>query len=794
MIMQPYDYQSLVADRLLSGRSVVLQAPTGAGKTHAALSPFLQAWRGEVDSRFPNKCVYVVPMRVLAHQFAEKARAEAYADRNQRLLDIRIQTGDAPEDRRFEAELTFCTVDQFLSSFLTMPYSLPARLANLNAGAMVGAYLVCDEFHLLDPSSTLPTVLYTLKQLSRVAPVLLMTATFSQAMLTELARELHAETVLVSKEEAATIDTRRGKHVPRQRVWRVADGPLTAEAVLAVHNRRSLALCNTVGRARLLFRALRKLAREQAPEVEVLLLHSRFLPEDRRRTEDRLRALFGEGMGMAGSVIAVATQTIEVGLDITCETLHTEVAPAGALIQRAGRCARFPAEQGQVIVYPVEKPLPYRAEQAAELPAALAWLSEHQNHAFDFKAEQDLVNAVATPSDRRALDSLSSGRALRADAIQRVLGGDRQGDDRRLLVRDADSRLVLIHTDPGVLLERPYSAVGFNLPVTTLRGLVKEWTQRDVDLEWRVKRLEEDPDRDENNRTAYGWHELSDASELNKTQVIVVHADLAGYRPDEGFIGEEGGSGFLSTLLSTDAVEGQGGALRLESYEAHIGHVLRAFESIALPELCRPAAALERAAGWPDGAVLRAAWLVCLLHDVGKLDRRWQGWARAYQAAIGRPVTDDFAAGHTDWNAKNPTHQAGEQAVRHQGRGRPHHAAEGALAVGGIIMKALDNELLTRAALAAITRHHAPFATTCGSYRLEERAAGHIALTLPAAGENAKGVDLRDLRAEVSAPPHSFGGLLIRPEQGFGWLAYTLFVRALRRADQEGTRVGALVG
>jgi CRISPR-associated endonuclease/helicase Cas3 len=146
---KPYPYQERVAELLLSGKSVVLQAPTGAGKTMAALWPFLHAWRAETAEHFPSKCIYTVPMRVLADQFVRVAKEiiDSYQRRFRRSLDVTIQTGDQQNDRRFEGDLIFCTIDQFLSSYLTMPYSLPNRLANLNAGAMPGANIVIDEFH-----------------------------------------------------------------------------------------------------------------------------------------------------------------------------------------------------------------------------------------------------------------------------------------------------------------------------------------------------------------------------------------------------------------------------------------------------------------------------------------------------------------------------------------------------------------------------------------------------------------------------------------------------------------------
>ena len=135
--MELYDYQKRVARYLRSNTSVVLQAPTGAGKTFAALYPFLESWDRE-SKTYPRKCVYVVPMRVLANQFTSSKRDLLKEMVMAQQPMVEIQTGDQPKDKRFESDIVFCTVDQFLSSYLTMPYSLPRRLANLNAGARAG--------------------------------------------------------------------------------------------------------------------------------------------------------------------------------------------------------------------------------------------------------------------------------------------------------------------------------------------------------------------------------------------------------------------------------------------------------------------------------------------------------------------------------------------------------------------------------------------------------------------------------------------------------------------------------
>lgn len=798
MAIQFYEYQKRVARAWRKNCNLVLQAPTGAGKTIAALWPFLEAF----DARragVPTKCIYVVPMRVLAHQFVLEMRKWTSELALIHQPRITIQTGDAPEDRRFEGDLIFCTVDQFLSSYLTAPYSLPHTLANLNAGAMVGAYIVCDEFHLFDPSSTLPSMLYALRQLSRISPVTVMTATFSESLLQALADDLHAEVERLPRTEALAIDTRAGAFAPRQRKWRTASSPLSAQAVLDLHHKRSLALCNTVRGAQTLYRELRDHPDTKQRGIEVRLLHSRFLQDDRRETEDWLRARFGKDAERDGSLIVVATQTIEVGVDVTCETLHTQLAPASALIQRAGRCARYPGEQGDVIVYPVESYMPYASDKdddggadwKTEMQQAFAWVSEHAGEVFDFETEQALVNAVATPRDERIVRGLSAGQPMRESAIVRAL---MTGDvDTRLLVRDADSRQLLIHPDPDTLLENPFGATGFNLQPQTLYGMVNEWLKRSTNAPWRVMGLRESDDKSEDNRNRNEWQPITSTKEVATARVIVVHPALAGYLKDEGFVADIGNTDFVSALPPQSVREGrswESNAYQLESYEEHIRLVLQAFKDIALPELAQPAWALENAAKWERGSVVRAAWLACLLHDVGKLSVGWQAWARAYQHAIGQTTGKDFAAAHTlfDWN--NTAHRAAEQTVRRTHK-RPRHAGESALACCHVIARAMNSEPLTRAVITAIARHHAPFAEDCTGFVLEEPGAlRHIRATLSLVpGDVSRALDVSTVM-QTAKGLNEFGTLLCEPQHNHAWLAYTLIARALRRADQEGTARG----
>src|SRR5690349_20905485 len=101
-IERPHDFQIKVANLLLNERkSVILQAPTGSGKTWTALFPFLYAW--QTGLAFPRKCLYAVPLRVLATQFKEDT--ERVTEAWNRGPAIALQTGDQQDDPSFENDL-----------------------------------------------------------------------------------------------------------------------------------------------------------------------------------------------------------------------------------------------------------------------------------------------------------------------------------------------------------------------------------------------------------------------------------------------------------------------------------------------------------------------------------------------------------------------------------------------------------------------------------------------------------------------------------------------------------------
>lgn len=99
------------------------------------------------------------------------------------------------------------------------------------------------------------------------------------------------------------------------------------------HQQKILIVCNQVKRAQQLYLELS----DRYPDVQRMLIHSRFKRGDRQRLEQELKNKFN---ALFETCIVVSTQVVEVSLDISFDLMITECAPIDALIQRFGRINR----------------------------------------------------------------------------------------------------------------------------------------------------------------------------------------------------------------------------------------------------------------------------------------------------------------------------------------------------------------------------------------------------------------------------------------------------------------------
>lgn len=798
--MTLYPFQESVYHLLTNGRSVILQAPTGAGKTRAALYPFLRAWEQNAD--FPRKCIYSVPLRVLANQFWEEYQQRTHNFGFVQPLDVSIQTGARSEDSKLEGNLIFTTIDQTLSNFLNIPYALSLNQGNLNAGAVLSSYLVFDELHLFDPETTLQTTLHLLRLLRGVVPFLVMTATFSAEWIKALAKELDAEPLVVSAEEASAIPSQQ-----KTRRIQAVDSELTAKQVIAAHRNRSIAICNTVDRAQTLFDGIRGLVDS---DVEVRLLHSRFLRSDRERSEDWLRREFGKDRSKqtVDSAILIATQVVEVGLDISSETLHTELAPAASIIQRAGRCARYQGEEGDVFVYrlPLDKKggpsyAPYHTGGQKEV-SGRTWTAfqTRSGQVFDFSKELDVVNEAHHIADQALIERLQANRHYISQQIAETIASQTRGAAPEL-IRGVDSRTIIVNPQPKDI-ENPWDYQGFGIHRGSLFGAYEdlEMLAADMGEEWvmmTADALPEDPESSRS-RTVYRWRDISSKDDLVGALLVAINPALTRYSPEIGFqLGLPGGPQWQSPLNSNTHRQRDFPPYRRETLAEHVRRMTRVYEHSfydrrakkmrlgLAEELAYTARNLERLQDWPSGTLDRLVRLVIASHDLGKLDKRWQKWAHQWQAEVSKLREADFTipieylAAHTDFDSHNPAEKEANNRMRHL---RPHHAAESAAAAKEWLLRQVNDQTLIRAALTAIIRHHN--AGTNGrndAFEAPSLARTAFPQILVEAGLTSTAAD----GVTWSMPAgDSLVNQQVRPERKAELLSYLLLVRTLRLADQ----------
>ena len=794
-ILRPF--QKEVFQAIKQGHSVVLQAPTGAGKTRAALYPYIHELINSVESNpaysakavLPWTCRYNVPMRVLAQQFFAEYHSILDKLSSHKLNKITalyqnvlkkpavaIQTGEQPDDPLFESLLTFCTIDQLLASFLSIPYSVGKRRANMNVGAVVGSYLVFDEFHLYplrskaDVFGARTTTMTMLRILNYknppLNPFVLMTATFSSTLLHELAKCLGATCIRVQGDELDLLNQ------GRQRIFQVYERPMTALDVLDTHKHASLVVCNTRLDAQRMYLELKHVLEHTT--TELILLHSNFTDADRKQYQNRIISMLGKEQWNKDTgapinadldVIVVATQVVEVGLDISVEQLHTVVAPASSVIQRAGRCARFAYQHGTVHIYPTAPDdqgkisyLPYANEICEATLAACAVFN--QRH-VGFEQEQQIIDEVHTPEDTVLLEQFTR----HDDQIKQKIFEGWANVDRGVapeLIRDVQQVSFIVHHDPdNSIQEQPWRYETFGMYTYSLAGIwprlaeaaaqQAEWDE-EAFFAWEAQAEDLLDEPAERMQTRYKWAPVSDFNKAQRALVLALSPRIATYDHHLGLVLNDGrlawpwpAEEYRSKEIKTATRAYDPVQYEQETFGEHVQGLLKAYQYSYLSNmLAWVTYRLEQRFELEQGSIDQALRLAFACHDIGKLGSGWQNWCEGWQQLLVEHYPHEAARftphkrpwAHTDYEPFMAELQRSFNKTNH----RPHHACESVWLARYVIGMAfgLDKQSdagksgLVKAIFAAMARHHAPTSEAYQSIKLVPQAAEAIveALTI----------------------------------------------------------------
>ena len=360
------------------GTSAVLVAPTGSGKTEAAL--LWAAAQTELSKR-NGRAVILLPYQASMNAMQQRLVCDlfpsALKDRlswnssvslahgrsvrkiYEALLDQNYEPGESARLAKGQEELARLHSSPILisSAFSLIRLILASRGAEGLLEAFSGARIVLDEIHAYEPAVTamvLASVRFLIDRLN--AAVLIMTATMPQHLKDALLAAVPGAAFLTAGDDVMD-------QAPRHRL-RLADiNALSDQAYdwirAAAVDQSVLVVLNQIRRATALYQKLRNAG------CDVVLLHSRFNYEDRARIENQLTPKPGR--------ILVATQAVEVSLNVSFSQCFSELAPLESLQQRFGRCNRR-GEAGApapVTVFCEVPALPYDREHLNAVLGAL---------------------------------------------------------------------------------------------------------------------------------------------------------------------------------------------------------------------------------------------------------------------------------------------------------------------------------------------------------------------------------------------------------------------------------------
>ena len=339
--------------------SAMLIAPTGSGKTEAGL--FWAVGDGTVPT---PRIFYALPYQASMNAMYDRLRSPRYfGDASvglqhgralqalyQRLMSSERGPQSAIQAAKWRENLTrlhACPIKVFSPyQMLKVVYRIKGFEGMLTDYTQ--AAFIFDEIHAYEPGR-LAIILCLIKYLREHfgARFFMMSATFPDLLQTILAEVIGVIEPVVA--ERVLFDQFRRHHL------HLLDGDLVGRGLHRIvtdvqQGKSVLVCCNTVRRAQ---EVQASLLQTLAPE-QVELIHSRFTLRDRLEREQRILTRCSVDADHTAFAV-VATQVVEVSLNIDLDTIYSDPAPLEALVQRFGRVNRA-RKKGIVPVYVFRQP------------------------------------------------------------------------------------------------------------------------------------------------------------------------------------------------------------------------------------------------------------------------------------------------------------------------------------------------------------------------------------------------------------------------------------------------------
>lgn len=301
-------------------QDIIIQAPTGSGKTETSL-----LWSDSVQNESKSKRIfYILPYIASINALYKRLKNEDMSigvlhSKVRSLLskeeDIQNEDEELDFFKKNIKQTTICTMFQ-LAKVMFQCKNFEMTLAQLK-----DSIIIVDEIHCFDIEQ-LTLLMETLKYLKEHLNVniCIMSASIPDSLLYQIQDVLGINKLIKATKEDYLIRHRV------EYVNNTMDSQLNNIENDLINNKQVLVCVNNVDYSQELYQHFTY----RFPNKKIKLIHGRFNAKDRVKNEE----------GIGKNDLLIGTQAIEVSLDIDYDVLYTEIAPFDSLLQRFGRVNR----------------------------------------------------------------------------------------------------------------------------------------------------------------------------------------------------------------------------------------------------------------------------------------------------------------------------------------------------------------------------------------------------------------------------------------------------------------------
>lgn len=344
------EFQEKLAD---FNTSVLVEIPTGEGKTEASL-----LWAINNLSNENTKIIYTLPTQTTSNKLYERVQnlfdkdecglihsnaiifLQKEYERDKGIVDEQFKSNFLLS-KSFNKPVTVCTLDSLLKYFINI-----GRF-NIATKNFLNSVVIIDEVHSYDFK-----LMGFLKRFLELCEeykvkVCLMSASIPK----QVKKLLNIENYpLISQ---ADLFDKKANEIFKKDYDLDEDFELIYKKFK--EEKTILVIRNTIQSAVKTYKYLKEIF---SLNEEIMLYHSTFKKEDKGKKE----ALIFEKLASQKAFILVATQIVEISLDIDFSIMFTDNAPIDSLIQRFGRVNRKKKEEkkGEIFIYKYDKAFPYK--------------------------------------------------------------------------------------------------------------------------------------------------------------------------------------------------------------------------------------------------------------------------------------------------------------------------------------------------------------------------------------------------------------------------------------------------